>query len=98
MSELSGRHGIYLAGGFAERHRGHVYDSLVFCTPRGEVSIYRKRHLIFWEHFYFRAGRDPLIVETEWTTSRPPPVDPDVHWTLTWSSVLTVTHTAAAGR
>lgn len=65
LRDLSTKHGVYLAGGFAERHRGHVYDSVAFCTPRGELSIYRKRHLIFWEHFYFRAGREPLIVETE---------------------------------
>ena len=65
LHELSRKYSIYLAGGFAERYHGHVYDSLAFCTPRGEVAIYRKRHLIFWEHYYFRPGREPLIVETE---------------------------------
>ena len=66
LQELSRRYGVYLAGGFAERYHGHVYDSLAFCRPRGEVAVYRKRHLIFWEHYYFRPGREPLIVETEW--------------------------------
>ena len=65
LRNLSRRHGVYLAAGFVEWHAGHVYNSLSFSTPSGEVSIYRKRHLIFWEHFYFRHGRDPLIVETE---------------------------------
>ena len=64
LRELSARYGLYLVGGFVERHRVHVYDSLVLCTPTGAVSIYRKRHLIFWEHFYFRPGRHPLIAET----------------------------------
>ena len=62
---LSQRYGVYLAGGFVERHAGDVYNSLAFVTPRGEVSVYRKRHLIFWEHFYFRPGDRPLIVDTE---------------------------------
>jgi N-carbamoylputrescine amidase len=64
LRELSCRYDIYVAGGFVERHEGDVYDSLAFCTPAGAVSLYRKRHLIFWEHYYFRAGRQPLVVET----------------------------------
>ena len=65
FAALSQRHGVYLAAGFVECHGGDVYDSLAFTTPGGEVSIYRKRHLIFWEHYYFRRGCEPLIVETE---------------------------------
>ena len=65
FTTLSRRYGVYLAAGFVEYHEGDVYNSLAFTTPRGEVSIYRKRHLIFWEHYYFRCGREPLIVETE---------------------------------
>jgi len=65
FTTLSQRYGVYLAAGFVEYHEGDVYDSLAFTTPRGEVSIYRKQHLIFWEHYYFRSGREPLIVETE---------------------------------
>ncbi len=65
LTTLSQQHGVYLAAGFVEDHEGDVYDSLAFTTPRGEVSIYRKRHLIFWEHYYFRSGCRPLIVKTE---------------------------------
>lgn len=65
LVNLSRRHGVYVTAGFVERHQGHVYNSLAFTAPDGTVSIYRKRHLIFWEHFYFRHGQDPLIVETE---------------------------------
>ncbi|MBS0201538.1 MAG: carbon-nitrogen hydrolase family protein [Planctomycetes bacterium] len=65
LQNLSRRYGVYLAAGFVEWHDGHVYNSISFTTPRGELSIYRKRHLIFWEHFYFRHGHDPLIVQTE---------------------------------
>jgi predicted amidohydrolase len=62
---LSQRYGVYIACGFVEFHERDVYNSLAFVTPRGELSIYRKRHLIFWEHYYFRPGLAPLIVETE---------------------------------
>jgi N-carbamoylputrescine amidase len=65
LQKLSSRYGVYLAAGFVEWWEGHVYNSLCFSTPRGEVSIYRKRHLIFWEHFYFQQGQKPLIVDTD---------------------------------
>ena len=65
LRNLSRRFGVYLAAGFVEWRDGHVYNSLSFSTPTGDVSIYRKRHLIFWEHFYFRHGQEPLIVDTE---------------------------------
>lgn len=65
LVKIASRLGVYLAAGFVERFQGDVYNSLAFCTPRGQISIYRKRHLIFWEHSYFRAGRDPLIVQTD---------------------------------
>ena len=40
------------------RARGgrHLYDSLAFCSPDGDVQIYRKRNLVFWERFRFRPG------------------------------------------
>jgi len=65
LNSLSRRYGVYLAAGFVEWYHGDVYNSMAFCTPQGHVSIYRKRHLIFWEHFYFRHGQKPLIVQTE---------------------------------
>ena len=65
FATLSQRYGVYLAAGFVEYHDGDFYDALAFATPRGEVSIYRKQHLIFWEHYYFRSGCEPLIVATE---------------------------------
>jgi N-carbamoylputrescine amidase len=39
---------------------------MVFCTPDGEVQIYRKRNLVFWERFRFRPGRSGLIISTRW--------------------------------
>lgn len=65
FTTLSQRYGIYLAAGFVEYHAGDFYNALAFTTPGGEVSIYRKRQLIFWEHFCFRPGCEPLIVQTE---------------------------------
>ena len=35
-------------------------------TPDGEVQIYRKRNLVFWERFRFQPGRAPLVVSTPW--------------------------------
>jgi N-carbamoylputrescine amidase len=55
-----------IAAGFVERGRRHLYDSLVFCQPDGELQIYRKRNLVFWERFRFRPGRSPLVVSTSW--------------------------------
>jgi N-carbamoylputrescine amidase len=55
-----------IAAGFVERAGRHLYDALAFCTPDGQVHVYRKRHLVFWERFRFRPGRAPLVVPTPW--------------------------------
>jgi N-carbamoylputrescine amidase len=55
-----------IAAGFVEREGKHFYDSLVFCSPNGEIWIYRKRNLVFWERFRFYPGRLPLVVKTPW--------------------------------
>jgi N-carbamoylputrescine amidase len=55
-----------IAAGFVERDGRHLYDSLVFCSPTGDLQIYRKRHLVFWERFRFHPGRMPLVVRTPW--------------------------------
>jgi N-carbamoylputrescine amidase len=58
--------GMAIAAGFVERDRNHLYDALAFCTPEGTTSVYRKRHLVFWERFRFYPGTHPLIVPTRW--------------------------------
>ena len=55
-----------IAAGFVERRGRHLYDSLAFCSPDGDVQIYRKRNLVFWERFRFHPGRSPLVVPTPW--------------------------------
>ena len=45
-----------IAAGFVEREGRHLYDSLAFCAPDGDVHIYRKRNLVFWERFRFHPG------------------------------------------
>jgi N-carbamoylputrescine amidase len=55
-----------IAAGFVEREGRHLYDSLAFCLPDGDVRIYRKRNLVFWERFRFHPGQSPLIVRTPW--------------------------------
>jgi predicted amidohydrolase len=58
--------GMGIAAGFVERDGRHLYDALALCLPAGSIHIYRKRHLVFWEAFRFRAGRTPLVVSTPW--------------------------------
>jgi N-carbamoylputrescine amidase len=53
-----------IAAGFVERDGHHLYDSLAYCQPDGQVHVYRKRNLVFWERFRFRPGRAPVIVAT----------------------------------
>jgi N-carbamoylputrescine amidase len=55
-----------VAAGFVERAGKHLHDSLAFVTPEGNVHVYRKRHLVFWERFRFYPGRAPLVVPTRW--------------------------------
>jgi N-carbamoylputrescine amidase len=55
-----------IAAGFVERIGRHLYDALAFADPDGDVRIYRKRNLVFWERFRFRPGRRPLVVSTPW--------------------------------
>ena len=58
--------GMAIAAGYVERDGNHLYDALAFCQPDGRVDVYRKRHLVFWEPYRFRRGREPLIVPTPW--------------------------------
>ncbi|AMV38536.1 carbon-nitrogen hydrolase family protein [Planctomyces sp. SH-PL62] len=57
---------MHIAAGYAERDGRHLYDSLAFCTPGGDLHVYRKRNLVFWERFRFHPGRRNLIVPTPW--------------------------------
>ena len=55
-----------IAFGFVEREAHHLYDSIGFATPDGQLAVYRKRNLVFWERFRFKPGRSPLVVSTPW--------------------------------
>jgi predicted amidohydrolase len=66
LSRRSRQWRMAIAAGFVERSGRHLYDSLVFCGPDGDIQIYRKRNLVFWERFRFRPGRAPLVVSTPW--------------------------------
>jgi N-carbamoylputrescine amidase len=55
-----------IAAGFVERDGSHLYDALVFCSPDGDVNVYRKRNLVFWERFRFHPGRAPMVIATPW--------------------------------
>ena len=64
LRQRSRRWKMAIAAGFVERAGRHIFDSLAFCTPDGEMQIYRKRNLVFWERFRFHPGRAPLVVST----------------------------------
>jgi predicted amidohydrolase len=55
-----------IAAGFVEKDGHHLYDSLALVSPGGELSVYRKRHPVFWERSRFMPGSAPLIVPTPW--------------------------------
>lgn len=57
---------LCIAAGYVERDGRHLYNSLAFCTPDGELNVYRKRNLVFWERFRFHPGRTPMVVKTPW--------------------------------
>lgn len=64
LRQRSRRWKMAIAAGFVERDGRHLYDSLAFCLPDGNLHIYRKRNLVFWERFRFHPGRSPLVVPT----------------------------------
>jgi N-carbamoylputrescine amidase len=69
LTHLRRRSGLWrmaIAAGFVEREGRHLYDSLALCLPDGQVHVYRKRNLVFWERFRFRPGRASLVVPTRW--------------------------------
>jgi N-carbamoylputrescine amidase len=66
LRERSRQWKMGIAAGFVEREGRHLYDSVAFCSPDGDVQIYRKRNLVFWERFRFHPGRSSLVVRTPW--------------------------------
>jgi predicted amidohydrolase len=64
LRQRSRRWKMAIAAGFVERAGRHLFDSLAFCTPDGQMQIYRKRNLVFWERFRFHPGRAPLVLST----------------------------------
>jgi N-carbamoylputrescine amidase len=64
LRQRSQRWKMVLVAGFVEREGRHLYDSLALATPDGNLQIYRKRNLVFWERFRFYPGRAPLVVST----------------------------------
>lgn len=58
--------GMSIAFGYVERDGHDLYDSLGFCQPDGQFDVYRKRHLVFWERFRFRPGRNPVVAHSPW--------------------------------
>jgi predicted amidohydrolase len=66
LLQRSRRWKMWIAAGYVEREGRHLYDSIAFCTPEGDLHVYRKRNLVFWERFRFHPGRHPMVVPTPW--------------------------------
>ena len=66
LRERSRQWRMAIAAGFVERAGRHLYDSLAFCLPDGDVHVYRKRNLVFCERFRFHPGKVPMVVSTPW--------------------------------
>ncbi len=64
LAERSRQWKMTIAAGFVEHDGHHLYDSVAVTDTDGDIHIYRKRHLVFWERFRFYPGREPLIVKT----------------------------------
>ncbi|MBS1676665.1 MAG: hypothetical protein JST08_04680 [Actinobacteria bacterium] len=55
-TELAARHGSWIAGGFAERDGGRLFNTGVLVGPRGVALHYRKLHLFSGEKGAFTPG------------------------------------------
>ncbi|HEY4721200.1 MAG TPA: carbon-nitrogen hydrolase family protein, partial [Anaerolineae bacterium] len=65
LRDSAARLGIHLAGALLLRKRGEIYDTLVLAAPDGRAWEYDKLHPCGWERAYFRAGRQPIVAETD---------------------------------
>jgi len=65
LSDISGRHGLALVAGFAERAGGKVYNALALLRPEAAPAIYRKTHLYAdYERALFTPGEiRPAVAE-----------------------------------
>jgi predicted amidohydrolase len=64
LAERSRQWDMTIAAGFVEHEGRHLFDSMALVEPTGEIHVYRKRNLVFWERFRFKPGREPLVVRT----------------------------------
>ncbi|WP_061020879.1 nitrilase-related carbon-nitrogen hydrolase [Bradyrhizobium sp. CCH5-F6] len=55
---------IYIVFGMAERAGDAVYNSACLITPDGEITLYRKTHLMEEERGWATAGDDWAVVDT----------------------------------
>ena len=59
-ADLAHRHGVIVAGGFAERGAdGRIYNSAAVIDADGLRAVYRKLHLWDREKLWFQAGEQP---------------------------------------
>ena len=65
-ADLAHRHGVIIAGGFAERGEdGNTYNSAAVFDPTGLRAVYRKLHLWDREKLWFEPGAEPPpVLET----------------------------------
>jgi predicted amidohydrolase len=63
LSAAARRERRHYVAGFAERHRGRLYNSSMLVGPSGVRAVYRKLHLFDRENDWFSVGNLPLSVQ-----------------------------------
>lgn len=65
LINLSAELKVHLAGSLLLREGTHIFNTFTLVAPNGKIYKYRKQYPFLWEYCYFEAGREPVIVETE---------------------------------
>jgi predicted amidohydrolase len=63
LERMARASGLLIAAGVAEKDRGLVYDTYVFCGPTGYLGKSRKMHIPPAEVGYWRGGGSPPVID-----------------------------------
>lgn len=64
LLRLSAELNTVLGGTWLVQEGARVFNAFVLAEPNGQVHSYPQQHPFLWEHYYFEAGRRPLIAAT----------------------------------
>lgn len=63
LSELAGKHGLFISAGLSEKERDIVYNAQVLVGPSGYIGKQRKIHLSRDEVLYYKGGREMNVFD-----------------------------------